>query len=81
MVQGYDPFMPRKNDTGVYEPKGTTHFNLKYKQGGLDHRCMARDLKGRKVSDIEWIWVVEEARQARPDEVRELCAGKWIGVQ
>jgi hypothetical protein len=28
--------------------------------------------------DIEWIWIVEEKRNATPEEIRELCEGKTV---
>jgi hypothetical protein len=26
---------------------------------------------------IEWIWIVEQRRRATPQEIRQLCHGKW----
>jgi hypothetical protein len=39
--------MPRsKNDSGLYEAKGTLHFNVKYKRAdAISNRVLARDLK------------------------------------
>jgi hypothetical protein len=49
------------------------HYNLKYKNGGLLNRVTARDICGIRPQDIEWIWIVEEKRNATPEEIRELC--------
>ena len=51
-----------------------SHFNLKYKSGALLNRITARDICGIRPADIEWIWIVEEKRNATPDEIRELCS-------
>lgn len=70
----------RVNDSGVYQPQGTVHFNVKYKESGFDNRVLARDLKGYRPSDIEWVWIVEEKRTATAEEIRQLCSGKWKGL-
>lgn len=49
------------------------HYNLKYKTGALLNRVTARELCGIRPQDIEWIWIVEEKRNATPEEIRELC--------
>ena len=49
------------------------HDNLKYKAGALLNRVTARDLCGIRPSDIEWICIVEEKRNATAEEIRELC--------
>ena len=76
----YDPIMPRsKNDSGLNEPKRTTHFNVKYKGApGISNRVLARDLQEYGYSDIEWVWIVEAGRRATADEIRQLCSGKWM---
>ena len=76
-------FMPRsKNDSGLYEPKRTTHFNVKYKgASAIFNRVLARDLQEYRYSDIEWVWIVEAGRRATPDEIRQLCNGKWKGIE
>ena len=73
--------MPRsKNDSGLYEAKGTLHFNVKYQSAdAIFNRILARDLKEFRYSDIEWVWIVEAGRRATPDEIRQLCNGKWKG--
>ena len=50
-----------------------SHFNLKYKSGALLNRITARDISGIRPQDIEWIWIVEQKRNATPQEIRELC--------
>lgn len=69
--------MPRKNDTGVFEPRGTTHFNLKYKAGAILDRVLARDLEVCRAADIEWVWIVEATTRPTPKVVKQLCSGKW----
>ena len=49
------------------------HYNLKYKTGALLNRITAHDVCGIRHQDIEWIWIVEEKRNATPEEIRELC--------
>lgn len=74
----YDPRMARSGrDSGFYHPKGALHFHIKYRERGIDNRSLAHELKGCKVSEIEWVWIIEERRQASPEEVRQLCAGNW----
>ena len=50
-----------------------THYNLKYKTGAVLNRITAHDISGMRPQDIEWIWIVEEKRNATPEEIRELC--------
>jgi len=52
------------------------HLNLKYKSGALLNRITARDVCGIRPQDIEWIWIVEEKRNATQKEIRELCKPK-----
>jgi len=42
------------------------HYNLKYKTGALLNRITAHDV-------CEWIWIVEEKRNATPEDIRKLC--------
>ena len=58
-----------------YKPKGTVHFNVKFKSGGLLDRLVANEVCGLKPREIEWIWMVEEKRNATPEEVKDLCRG------
>jgi hypothetical protein len=44
-----------------------------YKTGALLNRVTARDICGIRPQDIEWIWIVEEKRNATPEEIRKLC--------
>jgi hypothetical protein len=39
----------------------------------LLNRVTARDVCGIRPQDIEWIWIVEEKRNATPEEIKELC--------
>jgi hypothetical protein len=56
-----------------YRPKGTVHFNVKFKSGGLLTRLVASEVCGLKPREIELIYLVEAGRVATPDEVRDLC--------
>jgi hypothetical protein len=51
----------------------SAHYNLEYKNGGLLNRITARDISGIRPQDIEWIWIVEEKRNATLEEIRALC--------
>ncbi len=50
------------------------HYNLKYKSGALLNRITAHDVCGIKPSDIEFIWIVEEKRNATAEEIKKLCS-------
>jgi hypothetical protein len=49
-----------------YELVGTVHCNVKFKSGGLLTRLTARDVYGLKPREIEWIYLVEQKRNATP---------------
>jgi hypothetical protein len=49
------------------------HYNLKYKTGAMLNRITAHDVCGIRPQDIEWVWIVEEKRNATPEEIRNLC--------
>ena len=49
------------------------HFNVKFKSGGLLNRLTAQEIYGLKPREIEWIYLVEQKRNATPEEIRELC--------
>jgi hypothetical protein len=49
------------------------HYNVKFKSGGLLNRLTAREVYGLSPREIEWIYLVEEKRNATPQEIRELC--------
>lgn len=49
------------------------HYKLKYKSGALLNRITAHDICGIRPQDIEFIWIVEEKRNATPEEIRKLC--------
>lgn len=59
--------------TNLYFDPNGTRYNLKYKTGALLNRVTARDLHGIRPADVESIWIVEEKRNATPEEIRELC--------
>jgi len=56
-----------------YKQGGTVHFNVKFKSGGLPDRLVATEGCGLKQRKLKWIYLVEEKRQATPDEIRQLC--------
>ncbi len=51
----------------------SAHYNLKYKTGAVLNRVTAHDVCGIRPQDIEWIWIVEQNRNATPEEIREPC--------
>jgi hypothetical protein len=51
----------------------TLCFNVKSKSGGLLNRLTAREIYGLTPREIEWIYLVEQKRNATPEEIRELC--------
>ena len=60
--------------TLYYEPKGTPCFNVKlFNSGALLNRVTVRDICGLNPADIEWLWIVQEMRNATPEEIRKLC--------
>lgn len=59
--------------TLYHEPKGTVHFNVKFKSGGLLTRLTRREVYGLTPREIEWIYLIEQKRNATPEEIRELC--------
>jgi hypothetical protein len=59
--------------TLYYEPKDTLHFNVKFKSGGLLNRLLAREVYGLKPAEIEWVYLVEQKRNATPEEIKWLC--------
>ena len=56
-----------------YEPRGTVHYNVHFKDGSLVNRVTERFLSSLYPVDIDWVWIVEERRRAAPDEIRKLC--------
>ena len=49
------------------------HYNVKFKSGGLLNRLTAREIYGLNPREIEWIYLVEQKRNATPEEIKELC--------
>jgi hypothetical protein len=56
-----------------YEPRATLHYNVQFKVGGLVNRVTGQDLCEVSLQEIAWVWIVEERRNATPEEVRKLC--------
>jgi hypothetical protein len=56
-----------------YEPRGTIHYNIHFKNGSLQNRVTERAFSGLRPVDIDWVWLVEARRRAAPDEIRRLC--------
>ena len=44
--------------TPYQEPKGTKHFDVKFKSGGLLNRLTAIEVYGLKPAEIEWVYLV-----------------------
>jgi len=62
-----------------YEPLGTVHYNVLFKSTGLVNRVTERDLCGLRPQDISFVWIVEEKRYAKAEEIREPCKGALKG--
>ena len=62
--------------TPSHEPKGTTHFDVKFKSGGLLNRLTAIEVYGLIPAELEWVYLVEQKRIATPEEIRRLCKKK-----
>lgn len=66
--------MPRKLDQDMfYQSPGTLHFNIQLKGGGLLNRVTDRGFEGFSPKDIDWVWIVEENRNATAEEIKKLC--------
>jgi hypothetical protein len=59
-----------------HEPPGTAHFNVKFKSGGLLNRLTEREILGLRPREIEWIYLVEQKRNATAEEVKRLCKSR-----
>jgi hypothetical protein len=59
--------------TLYYEPKGTLHYNVKFKSGGMLNRLVADEVCGLKPLEIDWVYMVEAKRMATTEEVKKLC--------
>ena len=56
--------------TLYHEPKGALYLNVRFKSGGLLNRLLAREVCGLKPAEIEWVYLVEQRRNATPEEIR-----------
>ena len=56
-----------------YEPRGTVHYNVHFKNGSFTNRVTKRDLSDLRPVEIDSLYIVEEKRNATPKEIRELC--------
>lgn len=56
-----------------YEPRGTVHYNVHFKDGNLANRVTQRAICGLRPVDIDWIWIIEARRRAASDEIRKPC--------
>jgi hypothetical protein len=56
-----------------YEPRATVHYNVQFKVGGLVNRVIGQDLFEVSSQEIAWVWIVEEKRNATPEEIKQLC--------
>ena len=59
--------------TNLYSEHSAVHYNVHFKDGGLENRVMARAICGLRSEDISWIWIVELRRRATRDEIGNLC--------
>jgi hypothetical protein len=56
-----------------YEPIDSIRFNVKFKSGGLLTRLVADEVCGLRPAEIEWVYLVEQRRNATPEEIKALC--------
>jgi hypothetical protein len=56
------------------------HYNVSFKSGVLRNRVTEHDLCGLRAADIAFVWVVEEKRNATPEEIRKLCKKEGINI-
>lgn len=49
------------------DPPGTPHYTFMFKSGGVRKRVTERSLRGLRVAEVDWLWVVEQKRRATPD--------------
>jgi hypothetical protein len=64
------------DNEGFYVRPGSVHYNVQFVSGALLSRATARYFEGLKPEEIEWVWMVEAQRRAKPEEIRKLCAGR-----
>ena len=48
-------------------------LNVRWTNGGLENRVIASRLAGTDPKLIEWVYMVEEKRNATPEEIRKFC--------
>jgi hypothetical protein len=56
------------------------HYNVSLKSGVLQNRVTEHALCGLRPADIAFVWVVEEKRNATPEEIRKLCKKEGINI-
>jgi hypothetical protein len=56
-----------------YEPRGTVHYNVHFKDGSFTNGVSERDLCGLRPVDIDWICIVKENRNVTSEEIEWLC--------
>ena len=64
--------------TQYFEPKGTVHFNVMFKSGGMLHRLLADEVCGLRPAEIEGVYIVEQRRKATREEIGWLCKKKKV---
>ena len=64
------------DNEGFFVPPGTLHYNIHLMGGRLLSRVTSRYFEGLRPEQIEWVWIVETRRRAKPEEIRKLCAGR-----
>ena len=65
--------MARENDGDLYyRQKGSYRFNVRFKAGVIESHVTAKWMIGCRPEDIDFVWIIEEARKANPEEVEQL---------
>jgi hypothetical protein len=56
-----------------YEPRGTVHYNVHFKDGSFTNGVSERDLSGLHAVEIDSLYIVEENRNVTSEEIKWLC--------
>jgi hypothetical protein len=59
---------------GIVTRNGSVHYTVHFKDGSsLESRVTERAIRGLRLVDIDWIWIVELRRRATAEEVSKPC--------
>ena len=69
--------MARKPDAdGYFQTPDALHYNVRCCGDVVFNRVTARHFKELTSDIIEWVWIVEQKREATKAEIKKLCAGR-----